>query len=183
LRWKLEQALKLASERVIDACVAPLPGGGWRMWYNNELDKKSIYYADSKNLYSWTDKGKAVGDRGGEGPKVFQWKGYYWMVVDNWAGLGVYRSRDMLTWEKQENRLLEEPGIGSEDGAIGQHPDVVVAGDRAYIYYFVHPGRLNKEDGYEKRRSLIQVAELNFENGWLTCDRNRDTVVELKKGK
>ncbi|MBM3855613.1 MAG: arabinan endo-1,5-alpha-L-arabinosidase, partial [Verrucomicrobia bacterium] len=24
--------------RVIDACVAEMPGGGWRLWYNNERD-------------------------------------------------------------------------------------------------------------------------------------------------
>ncbi|MCU0405328.1 MAG: family 43 glycosylhydrolase [Chitinophagaceae bacterium] len=155
LHWKFESKLSLSSDRVIDACVAPLPDGGWRMWYNNELDKKSIYYADSKDLFTWSDKGKAVGDRGGEGPKVFSWKGFYWMVVDNWAGLGVYRS----------------------------HPDVVVAGDRAYLFYFVHPGRLTKDDGFEKRRSLIQVAELTFENGNLTCDRNKTTYIKLKKKK
>jgi hypothetical protein len=89
----------------------------------------------------------------------------------------------MISWEKQEKRLLEEPGTGPEDGAIGQHPDVVVAGDRAYLFYFVHPGRLTKDEGYEKRRSLIQVAELTFENGNLTCDRNKTTYIKLKKKK
>jgi len=40
------------------------------MWYNNEVDRKSIYYADSPDLYEWDDKGKAMGDRPGEGPKA-----------------------------------------------------------------------------------------------------------------
>jgi uncharacterized protein (TIGR00730 family) len=37
------------------------------MWYNNERDRKSIYYADSPDLDTWQDKGKAVDDQGGEG--------------------------------------------------------------------------------------------------------------------
>jgi hypothetical protein len=44
------QPLKLASEKVIDACVVQLTNNLWRMWYNNERDKKSIYYADSTDL-------------------------------------------------------------------------------------------------------------------------------------
>ena len=27
----------------------------------------------------------------GEGPDVFFWKGWFWMVKDLWRGLGVYR--------------------------------------------------------------------------------------------
>jgi hypothetical protein len=41
------------------------PDGNWRLWYNNEKDRKSIYYADSPDLYHWEDKGKAVGDQSG----------------------------------------------------------------------------------------------------------------------
>ena len=44
------QPLVLASDRVIDACVIQLTNNPWRMWYNNERDKKPIYYADSTNL-------------------------------------------------------------------------------------------------------------------------------------
>jgi beta-xylosidase len=179
LQWKYESTLNLVNDKVIDACVAPLPQGGWRMWYNNEKDGKSIYYADSEDLYHWTDKGKVIGDRG-EGPKVFAWQGYYWMVKDDWAGLGVYRSIDMNTWQKQTNRLLDSAGTGPEDASIGGHPDVVVSGNRAYVYYFIHPNRNAPDDGYEKRRSLIQVVELKFENGWLTCNRNETTYVKLQ---
>ena len=64
LEWKYQSRLKLSSDRVIDACVMQLPDRTWRMWYNNETDQKSIYYADSRDLYVWQDKGKAVGARG-----------------------------------------------------------------------------------------------------------------------
>lgn len=183
LNWNYESTLQLACDKVIDACVFQLPDGNWRMWYNNEKDKKSIYYADSPDLYNWTDKGKAVGDRG-EGPNVFQWKGKYWMIVDNWAGLGLFYSDDLLNWTKQPERILEEPGTGPEDGTMGGHAQVVVNGDRAYVIYFLHPGRIKNKpespDPVESRRSLIQIAELNYENGKITCDRNKPVYIKLK---
>lgn len=183
--WKFESKLQLAKDKVIDACVYALPNGGWRMWYNNENDGKSVYYADSPDLYNWTDKGKALATRG-EGPKVFKWKGKYFMVVDMWKGLGVYSSDDLLTWKKQPDNILEQPGTGKDDGVIGGHPDVVVRGDKAYVFYFTHPGRTpeNKgKDGYEQRRSSIQVAELKLENGIITCDRNQPVYLNLNTSK
>jgi len=184
LQWKHESTLKLASDRVIDACVLRLPDGTWRMWYNNERDKKSIYYADSKDLYTWEDKGKAPGtsERGGEGPKVVQWQGHYWMAVDIWAGLRIYRSDDARNWQRQPADLLNDPGKGEDDRTPGHHPDLVVSGGRAFLFYFTHPGRGGtdaRKDGYEQRRSSIQVVELEFKDGWLTCDRDQSTRIQL----
>ncbi|MDB5191376.1 MAG: glycosyl hydrolase [Segetibacter sp.] len=183
--WKYESTLKLAAERVIDASVYKLPNGSWRMWYNNERDGKSIYFADSKDLYDWENKGKALGDRGGEGPKVFRWKNKYWMIVDNWAGMGIYSSEDLTNWKRQPKRILEEPGTGAEDAAIGGHCDVVVNGDRAFVYYFTHPGRVKGNpappQSVEARRSLIQVAELDYKDGEITCNRNKPVYLSLKK--
>ncbi len=183
LNWDYKSTLKLASDKVIDASVFQLPDGTWRMWYNNERDKKSIYYADSKDLENWELKGKAVGDRGGEGPKVFKWKGKYWMLVDNWAGMSLYYSDDLTKWVKQPERILELPGKGTDDQAIGGHGDVVVSGDRAYVYYFTHPGRISKpfKDSFETRRSVIQVAELEYKNGFITADRDKPVYVQLQK--
>jgi hypothetical protein len=185
-KWKYHSALTLASDRVIDAGVHALPGGGWRLWYNNERDRKSIYYADSPDLFTWTDKGKAagVGERPGEGPYVFQWKGAYWMLVDLWKGLGVYRSTDLATWTAQPDNLLGVPGQGADDKVNGGHPGVVVSGDRAYLFYFTHPGRAgtispDDKDNLELRRSSIQVVELVEQNGVLSCDRNAPTHVAL----
>jgi hypothetical protein len=100
--WEYQSTLSLSSDRVIDACVMRLPDGTWRMWYNNERDGKSISYADSRDLYDWEDKGKVPGQWRGEGPKVFWWRGFYWMLVDVWDGLGVYRSSDALHWNGRQ---------------------------------------------------------------------------------
>ncbi len=105
------------------------------------------------------------------------------MVMDLWRGLGVYRSKDTLNWQLQKNNLLEKPGKGPDDQVKGGHPDVVVSGDRAYLFYFTHPGRRGpdaKKDIYDQRRSSIQVAELEFKNGWLVCDRDKPTSILLK---
>jgi lysophospholipase L1-like esterase len=183
LDWKYESTLKLASDKVIDACVIRLPDGTWRMWYNNEVDRKSIYYADSSDLYKWQDRGRAMGERPGEGPKVFRWKNRYWMVVDVWQGLDVYYSDDCLSWTRQPRNLLEEPKNGPDDKVKGGHPDVVVSGDRAYVFYFTHPGRRSdtaKDDLYEQRRSSIQVTELEYKDGRLFCERDRPTFIQLR---
>ena len=95
---------ELVNEKVIDASVYHLPDSSWRIWYNNERDGKSIYYADSKDLSTWTDKGKAISARG-EGPKVCYWNNHYFMIIDAWKGMEVYSSDDLLHWQKQPERI------------------------------------------------------------------------------
>lgn len=186
LKWKFESKLDLASDRVIDACVFKLPDGkGWRMYYNNEADGKSICSADSPDLYHWThNKQRVVSNRGGEGPKLFFWKNTYWLVVDHWKGLGIYSSKNLTDWKRQEKNILEIPGTGTDDEVIGGHADVVVHNGRAFIYYFTHPGRIpaNKDiDNEETRRSSIQLAELEYHDGNITCDRNKPLSINLNK--
>ena len=188
--WRNARPLALASDRVIDACVAPLPSGGWRLWYNNERDHKSIYHADSPDLVTWTDRGKTsgVGERPGEGPYVFAWRGRHWMIVDLWKGLGVYHSTDLESWTAQTGDLLASPGRGPDDGVNGGHACVVVdsAADRAWLFYFTHPGRAGTikpedKDSLDLRRSSIQVVELRERDGVLSCDRNAPTFVTLPR--
>ncbi len=167
--WKYQSTLKLASDRVIDPCVLQLPNGTWRMWYNNERDHKSTYYADSPDLSTWQDGGKVVSDKSGEGPVAFRWKGSYWLIVDLWQGLAVYRSDDALHWTRQAENLLAGAGRGTDDGAKGDHADVVVSGDRAFLFYFTQFGR----------RSSIQVVEMTLKNGVITCDRDSPTHICL----
>lgn len=182
--WDFQSRLELASEKCIDACVFRLPGGTWRMYYNNEADNKSIYYADSPDLYRWTDSGrKVVGDKGGEGPNVFFWKDRAWMIVDNWDGLGVYSSIDFINWERQEKNILQEPGTGADDGVKGQHACVILNKTRPYIFYFTHYAQARNYEGINdfsrSRRSVIQVAELEYEDGQIVCDRNKPVFINL----
>ena len=150
------------------------------MYYNNEADKKSIYYADSPDLYNWTDScRKVISDRGGEGPFVFQWKGKYRMIVDNWNGLGVYSSDDLINWQRQPDNILADPGTGTDDAGFGHHAMVVVSNDRAFIFYFTHPGRKPGASLYDQRRSTLQVAELEIMDGQVICDRDKPVSIRL----
>ena len=184
--WNYQSTLKLVNEKVIDACVFKVNDSLWRIWYNNEKDGKSIYYADSKDLYNWIDKSKAIAARG-EGPKAFYFKGKYFMIIDAWKGMEVFSSDDLLTWKKQPSRILESPGKGADDQAIGGHCDVVVNNDKAYIFYFTHPGRRKDKPAvrgsFDDKRSVIQLAELKYVNGEIICDRDEPVSIKLQKNK
>lgn len=182
--WGYQSTLKLVNEKVIDASVCKINDTLFRMWYNNEKDGKSIYYADSRDLYNWEDKGKAIATRG-EGPKVFFWQQRYFMIVDAWKGMELFSSDDLLNWKKQSARILEAPGKGTDDQAIGGHCDVVVDGDKAYVFYFTHPGR-NKinpaaKGSFDDKRSVIQIATLEYSNDVVTCNRDQPVFIKLKK--
>jgi hypothetical protein len=106
------------------------------------------------------------------------------MLVDLWKGLGVYRSDDLLHWTAQPDNLLGVPGHGADDGVNGGHPGVVVSGDRAFCFYFTHPGRAgtiapDDKNASALRRSSIQVVELFEQDGRLTCDRDASTHIAL----
>jgi len=180
--WKCEGVVGLPKDQVIDATLIQLPdGGGWRMWYKWE---SMSLFADSKDLYTWTgDAQPAISDKPHEGAKAFRFKDSYWLVTDEWQGMAVYKSSDLLNWKRQNGRILDQPGTRRDDKPSGSHGDVVVVGDKSYIFYFTHPGR--EEHGkdtmngignipYELRRSSIQVAELDVVNGELIVkDRNK----------
>lgn len=182
--WNFESNLQLASDKVIDAAVFKT-GEWWYMYYNNEKDHKSIYAARSKNLSDWENIGKVVDDKAGEGPKVFYWNNSYFMIVDNWDGLGVYSSSDLKDWKRQPENILDKPGHGKDDQTKGLHADVVINDGKAYIFYFTHPGRLEgiTTDSYETRRSSIQVAELEYKDGIISCDRDKPVHINLKSKK
>lgn len=182
--WNYQSTLKLVNEKVIDASVYKVNDSLFRMWYNNEKDGKSIYYAESSDLFNWTDKGKSIATRG-EGPKVFYWQQKYFMIVDAWKGMEIFSSSDLLNWKKQPQRILENPGKGKDDQAIGGHCDVLINDGKAYVYYFTHPGR-NKinpaaKGSFDDKRSVIQIAQLEYSNDTVTCNRDKPVIIKLKK--
>ncbi|MBN1925447.1 MAG: hypothetical protein JW798_06405, partial [Prolixibacteraceae bacterium] len=103
---------------------------------------------------------------------------------DTWKGLGVYTTSDLVHWDMQPELLLAEPGTGEDDKVIGQHPDVVVQGNKAYLFYFTHPGRRTEVPDslmVEKRRSSIQVNELFLAERKLTCNRDNPVIISLNQ--
>jgi hypothetical protein len=189
--WRLESVLELSSNRVIDAGVARLPDGRWRMWYKDEANYSYSYAADSADLYHWSVVGPVITDCAHEGPNVFIYQGCYWMITDHWRGLGVYRSDDGERWERQGS-ILDRPGQRRDDAALGHHADVLVQGENAYIIYFTHPeentvaraSRPTFEDTtpYALRRSSLQVARLAVQDGRLVCDRDEAFDFALENG-
>jgi hypothetical protein len=108
---------------------------------------------------------------------VFALGGYFWLIADEWQGLGAYRSTDLESWQRT-GMILDEPGTGPDDGDVGRHADVVTVHDNAYIFHFTHPGLTAApdagiSDSYETRRSSVHVAQLRVTDGNLTCDRDR----------
>jgi hypothetical protein len=190
--WQCHGPVPLSSEKVIDACVERLPSGQWRMWYKDEAHSSHTWAADSSDLNHWTVAGEAIGGRGHEGPNVFPWRGAWWMIVDEWNGLGVYRSPDARTWTRQAQNILRDPGKRPDDNAMGNHADILVQGDEAWIFYFVHPGRgpgmpaparsVAGVEPYATRRTSLQVARLTLEGAELRCPRDEAAPFELRPG-
>ena len=180
--WKCVGPLKLSSNSVIDATVYQNPDGRWRIWYKDEAAGSHTLMAESKNLHDWSASKVVIDGDAHEGPKVFRFRGYFWMLTDEWKGLRIYRSKDLDKWEKQ-GLILGEASSRPEDTPSGAHADVVVTNHRAYIFYFTHPGRTSHNEAplgengvlpYDLRRSSIQVAQLVFKDGTLTCDHDAD---------
>jgi predicted GH43/DUF377 family glycosyl hydrolase len=176
LNWKSEGRIPLSSERCLDGTVDRLPDGSWRMWYNDEGHGKTIWVADSPDLKTWKIKGQIIGKPSQEGPYVFQWKGFYWMLTDCWDGLAVFRSPDAETWTRQPQNLLKTPGKRACDTAKGGHPCAVVQGDSAWVIYHCH------WEG--KNPTAIQAARLELTaEHWLTADRDASPPFKLTMDK
>lgn len=170
LKWQVEGKVDLHSERTIDPCVMQVPGGGWRMWYKDETKPRPLSYADSPDLYHWEPKGNAVTNFSGEGPKVFDWQGKYWLIADCWRnGMRVWSSDDCLNWKLQEQALF------------GSHGDVVVSGGRAWWFYFGGPQAAGTPPLASRRSDVINVVELSVADGKLIPgDINQPTYIDLK---
>lgn len=171
--WTYRSTLDLSSRYVIDACVAPLPDGGWRLWYKDEADDSATWFADSPDLFTWTLGGRAVAHAAHEGPNVFRLAGIWWMIVDEWHGQGVLRSDDLLTW-RHCGYVLDGSGIRADDIGPGYHADVVVHDDdSATIVYFTHPDREGRDQvSPSARRSALQAATLRVVDDRLVCERD-----------
>lgn len=181
MNWKMVEEVA-GTHGSIDASVFQMPDKSWKMWYKSPDSK--TYTAVSKNLKKWKVTGNCeIGDVGHEGPVVFYWKDKYWNIIDEchlgYVGLHCYESTDATNW-KRNSTILDKPGKRTDDGDQGRHCDVVVIGDRAFIFYFTHPGRVFGPDGIEieentwnYHRASIQMAELELVDGKMVCNRDK----------
>lgn len=187
--WKKVGVVKLPSSKAIDPSLFQMPDGTWRMWYKDENRHSSIMMAESRDLIHWTAHNEPVlGKSSQEGPKIFYYKGYYWMLTDEWKGMRVYRSVNADHWEKQ-GMILDSASARPEDRPSGAHGDVIICGDQAWVIYFTHPGRslhvVTHEDQngiipFSERRSSIQAAALVMKNGTLSCIRDSSMTMILE---
>jgi len=184
INWKTYGVVDLGS-KIIDACVYHLPNGTWRMWYKNESENSDIiWYADSSDLYKWIVKGPAkLGGIKGEGPNVIFWHNKYYMIVDEWKGLSVYSSDDATNWKKQSEYLVAGIPLKSNsdfppryvDGSRGNHADVEVVGDHAYMFYFSQTPSNVKERGL-----AVYVQELIYhKDGSISCEPTQRCYINL----
>ena len=153
--WSYDAIPYTAIHTGIDAAVRKLGDGNWHMW------GKFSDMLQSTDLAKWTVKGTEP--TGGEGPFVFQFQGYYWMLRDpDTDGLRVYRSTDGTTWTEQNAFILVGAGTRSGDVKGGSHPSVLLQGNKAYIFYFAQEAQI----------SCIQAAQLSVSNGILSAIRD-----------
>lgn len=164
-RWVRRGRLALSSDRVIDAAAARTPDGLWRLWYKDEAADSVTMVASSRDLDEWSLDGVAIGGRPHEGPTAFELGGSWWMLVDEWRGMGVYRSDDGLRWVRQVGEdaviLADLPG-----GGHGSHGAHVHQGDRTWFYFFgiAEGAPLHAATG-EQRRSAVYRLGLDVEAG------------------
>ena len=195
INWNYQSVLKLVVRKVIDACIWQMPDGIWRLWYNNETDNKSIYYAESSDLFNWTDKGKVELKTVGEGPNVVFWHGKYFMIVDEWKGLSVFSSSDALNWTKQDEYLIagiplqedtpaNEAGVNPQQrpprtqwvpGSRGNHADIQLSNGKAYMFYF---SSIPSETGMRGNAVYVQELILN-DNGTISCNPQAPCYINL----
>jgi hypothetical protein len=102
--------------------------------------------------------------------------------------MDAYRSDDLQHWEFT-GKLLTAPGNRADDGWYGHHADVLVQGERAFIFYFTHPERHHpaepnprEVEPYSHRRTSLQVAPLDVAGDLLLCDRDTPFNFDLQAG-
>lgn len=179
--WELIERIE-DSVGCIDASAYHMPDGTWKMWYKSPASQTNT--GISKDLKTWNlTKTCEIKTVPHEAPVVFYWKDRYWNIIDEcslgYVGLHCYESDDAIHW-KMNNTILNKPGKRLDDKDQGRHCDVVVVEDRAFIIYFTHPGRFYDKNGieieestWEYRRTAIQMAELEFIDGKIICNRDK----------
>lgn len=167
-QWRRIAPLTLSSDRVIDAAVARTPDARWRLWYKDEAADSVTMVASSADLRQWRLDGVAIGGRPHEGPDVFALGGWLWMIVDEWRGMGVFRSQDGVRWKRQggADAVILDAAPGGGHGHHGAHAR---EGDTTWFYYFGAASDAEPVDTGEVRRSAVHRVRLEVVDGELTA--------------
>ncbi|MEM6633428.1 MAG: family 43 glycosylhydrolase [Bacteroidota bacterium] len=176
----------------IDATVYQ-QGDEFHVWFKGRIpgEKNELYHMVTRDFESWADRGftqsdvfneAVTGSNFEEAPFIFTWQDRMHLITDPHKGLFTYVSEDGNNWDFQGTILLE-PGTRPYDNSMGRHCSVAVVEDRAFIFYHVEPWRDYDGPSIAKqpvanRRSVLQIAELNWEKGQLMCDRNKQIVIQ-----
>ncbi|TWT87129.1 Beta-xylosidase [Pseudobythopirellula maris] len=182
--WKVDHTFDLPVGSY-DAEAIRTPQGAWRLYYKDPSNHAStFYFLESDDLRRWSEPQRVLSTQG-EGPAMFHWKGADWMILCDGRGFKTFRSDDGIDWIQQPGGPLmpHGSGVGTDDTTTARHGDVIVSKNRAYLYYFTHPGRVGEDatkDGYEQRRSSIQVVELKLRDDRIVAERNDPTYVDLE---
>jgi hypothetical protein len=174
--WTRVGRVDVGSDFAIDAAVARTPDGMLRLWFKDEAEGSTTWSAVSDDGYVWRREGLVVGGRPHEGPNVFELGGWWWLIVDEWRGQGVYRGTDGVHWERRPGLLLAAPGEHDHDRQVGRHADVVVRDhESAVVFYFTHPAwdgsELADTADAATRETAIHAALLTVEGGELRENR------------
>jgi Glycosyl hydrolases family 43 len=180
--WKRVD-VTISEDNCLDANVIKLPNGTFRMYYvggyNNPESKgrRTIRYAESPDLMSWTIKGEVQGDVNKEsitsipyqeGVYVFLYNKRYYMIADPHKGLSTYSSEDGVVWKYHGQIMQGGTSPRLLDWSQARHPSVLIKGKKVYIVYHVEPFRPDVLKGRlepHQRYAFIQIAELR-------CDKD-----------
>eukprot|EP01034_Spumella_vulgaris_P042469 gene42469-52670_t len=134
-RWQCADQLELGSQRIIDASVVRLDDGRWRLWFKDEAQGSRLFAAESADLKQWKVQGPITAGAA-EGPKVFRFKGQWWLVADL---VGSYEQQppDLLAELQRDRRWcqgnLQNARLMAEPGLHMVHRSMFVTGAMAYL--------------------------------------------------
>ena len=155
--------------------------------FNNWGGKRLMFHYVSKDLITWKAT-KSIGTEGCIDAMVYPlhdgtWKMWY-KDEKNGHYIASAISDNLTNW-KFNNTILNNEGIRNDDNEQGRHADVKVVDDRAFIFYFTHPGRIyrNGKEVEEAnlvryQRSSLQVAELEYQDEKIVCNRNKYLIPD-----
>jgi sucrose-6-phosphate hydrolase SacC (GH32 family) len=184
--WEYSDTVDVKSDDIIDPAVVKLRDGRWLMVFRDCRKENRTAQVISADLKNWTRVEELTGDCHHEAPVVLFWKNKFWLFIDEWKGIGVYESDDGLKYTRN-SLILDKAGKRADDGYLGSHPGVALAGDRALIFYHVHAGKTIgvetsalDQKKLEFKRSSLQVAELDLKDGKIVCNRDK-FLMDLHK--